>query len=83
MNWDRIEGQRHQLQGRANSTWAKPTEDDIKSVASKRGVLIGKVQMHYGMLRDEAEKQVDAWIAKFPHPAGETQRSNGKDKQAS
>lgn len=90
MNWDQIEGQWHQIKGHAKSRWAKLTDDDIKNIAGKRSLLLGKLQTRYGMLKDEAEKQVDAWITKFSRPAGgtksstgETKASNGKDKQPS
>jgi uncharacterized protein YjbJ (UPF0337 family) len=64
MNWDQIEGQWHQLKGQAKSEWAKLTDDDLKNVAGKREQLLGKLQTHYGLLKDDAEKQIDAWIAK-------------------
>lgn len=65
MNWDQIQGQWQQLRGHAKSKWAKLTDDDIDNVAGKRDVLIGKLQARYGVLKEEAEKQVDTWIAKF------------------
>ena len=89
MNWERIEGQWDQVKGHAKSTWAKLTDDDIKNVAGKRDVLIGKLQVRYGVLKDEAEKQVDVWIAKFApgkstsEQDSEAERVEGKDKQVS
>jgi uncharacterized protein YjbJ (UPF0337 family) len=65
MNWNQIEGQWHQLRGQVKSTWAKLTDDDLKNIAGKQEQLIGKVQERYGILKEEAEKQVHAWIAKF------------------
>jgi len=65
MNWSQIEGQWHQISGQAKSMWAKLTDDDLKNIAGKREQLIGKVQERYGILKEEAEKQVHEWIAKF------------------
>jgi uncharacterized protein YjbJ (UPF0337 family) len=65
MNWDQIKGQWQQLSGHAKSKWAKLTDDDVDNVAGKRDVLIGKIQERYGMLKEEAEKQVDGWIASY------------------
>jgi uncharacterized protein YjbJ (UPF0337 family) len=64
MNWTQIEGQWHQLTGQVKSQWAKLTDDDLKNIAGKREQLIGKLQEHYGILKDDAEKQIDTWIAK-------------------
>jgi uncharacterized protein YjbJ (UPF0337 family) len=65
MNWDQLKGQWQQLKGHAKSKWAKLTDDDVDNVAGKRDVLIGKIQERYGMLKEEAEKQVDGWIASY------------------
>jgi uncharacterized protein YjbJ (UPF0337 family) len=63
MNWDQIEGQWRQLSGQVKSTWGKLTDDDLTNIAGKRTVLVGKVQSRYGVLKDDAEKQVDKWVA--------------------
>jgi uncharacterized protein YjbJ (UPF0337 family) len=64
MNWTQIEGQWKQVAGQVKSQWAKLTDDDLKNIAGKREQLIGKLQEHYGVLKDDAEKQIDTWIAK-------------------
>jgi uncharacterized protein YjbJ (UPF0337 family) len=66
MNWDRIQGEWKQLSAQVKSRWAKLTDDDMKNVGAKKDALVGKLQERYGSLRDEAEKQVDEWIAKLP-----------------
>lgn len=71
MNWTQIEGQWHQLSGQIKSQWAKITDDDLKNIAGKREHFVGKLQEHYGVLKDEAEKQLDKWIAKIPAPRGD------------
>ncbi len=64
MNWTQIEGQWHQLTGQVKAQWGKLTDDDLKVVAGKKDQLAGKLQQRYGIMKDEAEKQIDAWIAK-------------------
>jgi uncharacterized protein YjbJ (UPF0337 family) len=64
MNWDQLEGQWHQVTGSLKSKWGKLTDDDVKNVGGKKDVLIGKLQERYGILKDEAEKQADEWLAK-------------------
>lgn len=65
MNWDRIEGQWSQLKGDLKSKWAKLTDDDLSNMAGKKDQLVGKLQERYGVMKDEAERQVDEWIAKL------------------
>jgi uncharacterized protein YjbJ (UPF0337 family) len=68
MNKDQIAGQWGQVKGQVKSKWAKFTDDDLKMLEGKKDELVGKIQERYGVLKDEAEKQVDEWIAKLPPP---------------
>ena len=61
MNWDQIEGQWKQLKGRAQQKWGKLTNDDLDVIEGSRDQLVGKIQHRYGVARDQAEKEVDAW----------------------
>ena len=70
MNWDQIRGQWLQFKGQVKSKWGKLTDDDITSISGKKDQLIGRIQERYGVLKDEAEKQVDAWLAQIPPPRG-------------
>lgn len=65
MNWNQVEGQWMQLRGQLKSKWAKLTDHDLENVAGKRDQLVGKLQRHYGLLEEEAEAQLDEWIAKL------------------
>lgn len=62
MNWMQMEGQWHQLTGQVKSTWGKLTDDDVKDISGKKDQLIGKLQERYGVLKAEAEKQVNEWL---------------------
>lgn len=66
MNWDRIAGEWKQIGARVKAKWAKLTDDDLSAVGARKDALIGKIQERYGILRDEAERQVDEWLAKMP-----------------
>jgi uncharacterized protein YjbJ (UPF0337 family) len=66
MNWEQIEGQWGQMKGFVKSKWSKLTDDDLKNLSGKKDTLVGKLQERYGMLKDEAERQVDEWLAKLP-----------------
>jgi uncharacterized protein YjbJ (UPF0337 family) len=65
MNWNIIEGKWDQIKGDVKSKWAKLTDDDMTNAAGKRDKLVGSIQERYGVLKDEAEKQVDEWITRF------------------
>jgi uncharacterized protein YjbJ (UPF0337 family) len=61
MNWDRIEGNWKQFKGNVKEQWGKLTDDQLDVIAGKRDHLAGRIQETYGISKDEAEKQVDAW----------------------
>lgn len=61
MNWDRIQGNWKQVTGKAKTQWGKLTDDDLDVVAGHREQLAGKIQERYGIAREEAVKQMDAW----------------------
>jgi uncharacterized protein YjbJ (UPF0337 family) len=69
MNWDQVAGQWSQMKADVKSKWAKLTDDDVSMVSAKKDALVGRIQERYGILKEEAEKQVDEWIAKAsPRP---------------
>jgi uncharacterized protein YjbJ (UPF0337 family) len=67
MNSDQLAGQWKQAKGAVKEKWGKLTDDDMKVIEGNRDQLIGKIQERYGIAREEAEKQVEAW--KYPHAA--------------
>jgi len=64
MNWQQIEGKWDQVKGDVKSAWGKLTDDDLVWVSGKREKLIGKVQERYGVMKDQAQKQVDEWFTR-------------------
>jgi uncharacterized protein YjbJ (UPF0337 family) len=63
MNSDQLEGKWKQVKGEVREKWGKLTDDDIHVVAGKREQLIGRVQERYGLAKEEATRQVDAFVA--------------------
>ena len=51
-----------QFRGRVQQQWGKLTDDDLDQVEGRRVELIGKIQERYGIAKDAAEEQVDAWL---------------------
>lgn len=65
MNWDIFEGRWNQLKGDLRSQWGKLTDSDLENAAGKKDKLVGIIQERYGIMKDEAERQLDAWIARL------------------
>jgi len=62
MNWDRVEGNWKQMKGKAREQWGKLTDSDFEQIAGKKDQLVGRIQERYGISKDEAQKQADAWV---------------------
>lgn len=61
MNWDQIEGKWKQLKGLARERWGKLTDSELEVIGGRKDMLIGKIQEKYGIARENAERQVEAW----------------------
>ena len=70
MNWDRIEGNWKQFKGRAKQQWGKLTDDQLEVIAGKRDQLLGKIQEHYGLSKEEAERQIDTFEQRWLNDGG-------------
>jgi len=64
MNWDTIKGNWSQVTGKVKEEWGDLTDDDLTEAAGERDQLVGKIQARYGVAKDEAERQVDSFVAK-------------------
>jgi len=64
MNWDQIEGNWKEFKGKAQNQWGKLTDDEVDRVAGRRTELAGMIQQKYGKSREEAEKEIDNWMAR-------------------
>lgn len=63
MNWDQIEGQWKDIKGVVREKWGKLTDDDYEMIAGKKDRLLGKLQVRHGLAKEEAEKQLDVFLA--------------------
>lgn len=61
MNWDQIEGKWKQFKGLARERWGKLTDSDLEVIGGRKDILVGKVQEKYGIAKENAERQVEAW----------------------
>jgi uncharacterized protein YjbJ (UPF0337 family) len=68
MNWDQIKGNWKQWAGQLKSKWGKLTDDDWALIGGKKDQLLGKLQERYGYQKDQAEKEVDGFLASLDRP---------------
>jgi len=61
MNEDMLKGQWTQLKGRVREQWGKLTQDDVDQIQGRAEQLIGRLQTRYGIQREEAQRQFEAW----------------------
>jgi uncharacterized protein YjbJ (UPF0337 family) len=76
MNWTQIEGKWNELSGQARSQWAKLTNEDLENIAGKKDQLLGKLQQRYGLLKADAEIELDKWLAKLSPTRGDATGSD-------
>jgi len=63
MNRHIFEGRWEQLKAQAKSQWAELTDDDIAQVSAQKDNLIGRLQERYGLLKEDAETQINLWLS--------------------
>ncbi|MGH9405763.1 MAG: CsbD family protein [Terriglobia bacterium] len=68
MNQDQLEGKWKQLKGSVKERWGKLTDDDMNLIGGRKDKLVGKLQERYGIAREEAETQYDAWYSAHSLP---------------
>ena len=68
MNSDILKGEWTQLKGRIRQQWGRFTDDDIARINGDREVLLGKLQEIYGRTREEAEAELERWMAEAEEP---------------
>ena len=51
-----------QFKGRAKEKWGRLTDDDLDVINGRQEQLEGKIQERYGLARDQAKKDVEAWF---------------------
>jgi uncharacterized protein YjbJ (UPF0337 family) len=57
MNWDKVK-----------EKWGKRSDDDLTTVAGKRGQLASKLQKRYGYGKEQAERGLDEFARSLDAP---------------
>ena len=75
MNADQIEGNWKQFSGKVKEKWGKLTDDDLTRIAGKRDQLLGVIQERYGIKKEEAQKELDAFYKSHSEPVATTSKT--------
>ena len=59
MNQDQIQGKFEQIKGKIKETWGRLSDDDIALYNGKRDQFFGKLQLTYGIAKEDAQKRLD------------------------
>jgi uncharacterized protein YjbJ (UPF0337 family) len=55
---EQMAGAWREIRGKVKAQWGKLTDDDLKQLEGNVEQLAGKLQQRYGLVRAEAERQV-------------------------
>jgi uncharacterized protein YjbJ (UPF0337 family) len=61
MNRDTIERNWEQLRGKVMAAWDNLADDVVDQIAGRRDQLVARIQEAYGVSKEEAEQQVEAF----------------------
>lgn len=62
VTWDRVAGNWKTFRGKLRQQWGKLTKNDIAIARGRREMLVGRIQARYGIDKDKADAQVEAWL---------------------
>ena len=51
-----------QFKGSVKEKWGKLTDDDLTMIEGQRENLTGRLKERYGLEKEAAEKEIDAWM---------------------
>jgi uncharacterized protein YjbJ (UPF0337 family) len=65
MDWDEIERNWTELQGKVKQQWSKLTDEDVESVKGKYAALLSLLQERYGHAKEQAEREINDWAKRL------------------
>ena len=70
MNRDTLKGQWKQVQGDIKKQWGKLTDDELTQIEGNFDKLVGRIQERYGYQREQAERELNSFLARYPEAVG-------------
>ena len=68
MNTDVMKGKWLQLKGEVRRQWGTLTDDDLDQIEGNSEKMVGKLQERYGWARNDAEREVNDFLARQKSP---------------
>lgn len=62
INENMLLGQWHEIKGMIRKKWGKITDDEIEEMAGRTEEILGCLQKHYGITKEQAEKDLQAFL---------------------
>jgi len=62
MNEQVLKGRWTELKGKAKEKWGRLSNDELEQIDGNVDQLIGALQQRYGLVQEEARKEVNAWL---------------------
>ncbi len=66
MNWHEVETHWSEVKGDLRAKYMKLTEDDVRTIAGKKDLLIAKLQECYGMTHAQAQQDAESFLEGLP-----------------
>jgi len=63
-----LKGKWLQLKGSIREKWGQLTDDDVDKVSGNAERLVGLIQERYGYAKQQAEAEVDSFLARYAAP---------------
>ncbi len=60
--WNKVAGNWKRMTGSVKERWGKLTHNEIREAQGRREALNGFIQARYGIDRETADRQIDAWL---------------------
>jgi uncharacterized protein YjbJ (UPF0337 family) len=74
MNRDILAGKWKELKGSIKEKWGKLTDDELDQASGRFDQLSGLLQQRYGYAKDQAERELDAFLDTRKERAESTRR---------
>jgi uncharacterized protein YjbJ (UPF0337 family) len=64
MNVERLRAEWREFKGEIKERWGLLPDDELDRIRGEEELLVGLLQKHYGLTRQQAERDVDSFFGK-------------------